>query len=268
MPEKMGSIHGPFLGRSIPGSGLSFGLAVVLSLWMVPGQSNASDGATEALELRLQAELAIVEESAGGHKELAHAMTEALPGLLLEYLASRDETIALDVVDAAFVREQIKVAELMQEPGLALALDVFAGPGTGYEHGLRTALTNLADYQHGRATEVVLDVYERQIERHQAHVEKMEESHRKVDEHRLEAQLSAADRPERKIEKIAEKTEAKAEKALAKAEEKIEKAEKKAEKEADKAEEKAEKEADKVEEKADEKAKEDSGDKGKDKKDK
>lgn len=240
MPEKMGRTQEPFLGRRIPESGLSFLLTVFLSLWMIPGRSNASDGATEALELRLHAELSIAEEQAGGHKELANAMTEALPGLLLEYLASRDETIALDVVDAAFVREQIKIAELMQEPGLALALDVFAGPGTGYEHGLLTALANLADNEHGKASEVVLGVYERQIERRQEHVEEIEEIHRKVGEHRLEAQLSAADRLERKAEQIAGNANEKAAKGLEKAAEQIEQAAEKIEQVAEKVAEKTE----------------------------
>ena len=223
--------------------------------------AEAGDGATEALELRLHAELAIAEERAGGRAPLADAMTDVLPGLLREYMASRDETIALDVVDAAFIREQVKVAELMQEPGLALALDVFAGEGTGFEHNLRASLTSLADFHEvraHRATEASLRVYEREVSRRLEHVDKIEENHRKVESHRVEATLVAvADhftgQAEEKIEKTQEKAQEKIEKTQEKAEEKVEKtqekAEEKAEKEQEKAEEKAEKEQEKAEEK-------------------
>ena len=246
MPEKTGRAQRPFSGRELPGSGFSLALGVILALGVVPHRAEAGDGATEALELRLHAERAIAEESAGGRTALANAMTEALPGLLLEYLASRDETIALDVVDAAFVREQIKVAELMQEPGLALALDVFAGPGTGYEHGLRTALANLADYRQERAVEAVLDVYERQLTHHEEHLERLEEVHRKVDEHRLEAQLvSSTDRLERKAETSAGKAEATVEKAMGNAEQAAGRAAQAIEKIEQNAQEKAEEKTDK-----------------------
>jgi len=132
---------------------------------------HAGDGATEALELRFHAEHAIVEESVSGDAELAGIMRELLPGMLVEHLVARDETITLDTVDAAFVQDRFKQAALMEEPGVAMALDVFVGPGTGYEHGIRTSIANLADFA-VRMDDVLpdnsnaLDAHERVMARH------------------------------------------------------------------------------------------------------
>lgn len=157
----------PFEGKAVKDARngfLSFGIAfliITLSL-CVTGKAFAQDGASEALELRYQAELAIAGEK---NRELAKAMQEALPGLLQEYLATRDGTIALDAVDASFVEEQFKVARAMEEPGVALALDVYSGPGTGYEHGLRTSIANLAGFHSGKAADAALNAHEKIIDR-------------------------------------------------------------------------------------------------------
>ena len=138
----------PVHGGQMPRGGLVLcgHLAALLVVYGVVPAVGASDGATEALELRFHAEHAIAEEGASGDAELAGVMRELLPGLLVEHLAARDETITLDTVDAAFVQHQFQTAALMEEPGVALALDVFVGPGTGYEHGIRTSIANLADF--------------------------------------------------------------------------------------------------------------------------
>lgn len=182
--------HGSFYARAV------LLLTALTFLLSSPQLALAADGAREALELRYQAELAIAEERARGGRELADAMEEHLSGLLQEYLVTRDGTIALDTVDAAFVEEQFKVARAMEEPGVALALDVFSGPGTGYENELRTALSNLADFHveraeriaervssHGvrewsdtakdRTSDAALDSYERQMERQRDRVEQV-----------------------------------------------------------------------------------------------
>ena len=129
---------------------------LIVTFTNYPMLAYASDGATEALQLRYQAELAIAQEQTAGHAKMAKAMKEALPGLLQEYLVTRDGTIALDTVDAAFVQEQFKVARAMEEPGVALALDVFSGSGTGYEHELRSSISKLADF-HSEAAERVVE---------------------------------------------------------------------------------------------------------------
>jgi hypothetical protein len=188
----------------------------------------AADGATEALELRLHAELAIGQERATGHAPLADAMRGMLPSLLTEYLVSRDETIALDVVDSVFVREQVKLGELMQDPGSAWALDVFAGPGTGHEHGVRSSLANLADFhaQHAeRKMEHVVDVYERKVNKQMKQLEKVQEHLARVHEKHMEATLAHAgdrvSRIEAKVERITEKAAEKVEKIVEKVEEKV-----------------------------------------------
>ncbi len=209
----------------------------------------AADGALEALELRYHAEKAIAGERSS---ELAQAMRESLPGLLQEYLATRDGSIALDTVDDAFVQEQFKTARAMEEPGVALALDVFSGPGTGYEHGLRTSIARLADFNErraGRVSEAALDAHERVMERQ---LEKLEqylaleaklansddrfeaESERTTEEKvdavviKLENKVGAVvEKTEAKIETILEQTERKLENNPEKAETIVEKAENK-----------------------------------------
>jgi hypothetical protein len=161
-------------------------LAFLLTLSCVP-LALASDGATEALQLRYYAEVAITQEEANGNRDLAQAMRHSLPGLLQEYLATRDGTIALDTVDAAFVDEQFKVAQAMEEPGVALALDVFSGPGTGFEHGLRTSLANLANFHErmaGKVSNDALDATEKVIQNQLAKLENRS--------NRLDARLNAA----------------------------------------------------------------------------
>lgn len=144
---------------------------LILTFTHYPMLAYASDGTTEALQLRYQAEMAIAKEQAAGHHKLAKAMKEALPGLLQEYLVTRDGTLSLDTVDAAFVEEQFKVARAMEEPGVALALDVYSGPGTGYEHGLRTSIANLAGFHTGRASDAAVDAHERIMERQLANLD-------------------------------------------------------------------------------------------------
>lgn len=232
-------------------------LALIVFLCPVPAWS--TDGPTEALELRLQAEQAIAQERRAGHTAMANAMQQALPDLLQEYLATRDGTIALDAVDAAFVQEQFKIARAMEEPGVALALDVFSGPGTGYENELRTGIAGLADFHQTnhfeRVSERTLDVQERSMERQ---MERIERSLEKVEnvaerlESKMEAKLQArldtvAERLEQKQEPKELKTETKTEKAIERAEQKVEKA---LEKVAEKVEEKVEKVAEKIEQKA------------------
>lgn len=232
---------------------LTYG-AFIFLLFGLTGTAHPADGATEALELRYYAELAILKEQAEGNPQLAEAMLETLPTLLQEYLVTRDGTIALDTVDAAFVEEQFKIARTMEEPGVALALDVFAGPGTGYEHGLRTAIANLADFNErkvGVVSESALEAHERVIERH---LEKIEErlGDNEVD-HRLDAKLDARiERLESKAEKAEEKAEEKIERAAEKAEEAQEKAEEKSEEKPEESKEKSP-EPDKDSEKSDDK---------------
>jgi len=279
VPEKEGKTVKPCLTHPRKRGGGSFkhGFSVFLTtattlacaiftLGIGVGAAMAGDGATEALELRYQAELAIAQAQASGQRELAQAMQESLPDLLQEYLVTRDGTIALDTVDAAYVQEQFKVARAMEEPGVALALDVFAGPGTGYEHALQTKIADLSTFHEkmaGRLSETSLDTHERVMERR---LEKIEQHLAKADavadrfDAKLEAKLEAAaerlaEKVERKAEKAAERAEKVAEKAEEKAEKIAEKAEEKAEKKAEKAEEKAAKIAEKVEEIADKKAK-------------
>ena len=277
MPEKMRKVERPSAGVKIPGGGfLSFmGLGVVVTILSFQGLAVAGDGATESLELRLHAELAIAEE-AKEHPELAEAMNEMLPGLLLEYLASRDETIALDVVDTAFVREQLEVARLMEDPGLAWALDVFAGPGTGFENSLHMSMANLADFheeQAQRATDAALKVYERQHDRLER-LEQLEQDHNEAELERFEVKLArASDRADLVVDEVAEKSLEKAaaqvekvvEKAVEEVVEKAEKAEEKAEKESDKADKEADKETDDADKEDD--GKKDGKGKGKDKDD-
>jgi hypothetical protein len=257
----------PFPKRSAPGSGVTFFVALALTGTIAPCATLAADGATEALELRVYAEQAIIRERTTGPAGMAEAMQRMLPGLLLEYLASRDETIALDVVDAAAVRHDLTTAKLMQDPGLAWALDVFAGPGTGHEHELRSALAHLADFHAAqaeqglaRAAEAAVDVYERQVQRDLARADKLQEMHIALEQRKAEVALAkVTDRAER-IERIADK---KAEQAITKIEqvaekvtEQAEKAAEKVEKAAEKSEEKVEKAAEKAAEKAEEKVEE------------
>ena len=202
---------------------------LILSFVAYPTASYASDGATEALQLRYQAEVAIAQEQAAGHAKMAKAMTEALPGLLQEYLVTRDGSIALDTVDAAFVQEQFKVARAMEEPGVALALDVFSGSGTGYEHGLRTSIANLADFNvkmADRVSEAALDAHERIMERQ---VEKLEQHLAEFNETKLEAKLNTtAERLEEKtlesepVQKTEEKTETRIQTVVDQTEAKVE----------------------------------------------
>lgn len=152
-------------------NGLFYFLAFSLALTSLPSIALAADGPTEALEMRFQAEKAIAQERTQGHAALADAMQGVLPSLLQEYLITRDGTIAMDAVDGAFVQEQFKLARAMEEPGVALALDVFSGPGTGYEHGLRTALAGLAGFsvsgrKAGPASEAAIDALDRQLDNH------------------------------------------------------------------------------------------------------
>ncbi|MBI3333513.1 MAG: hypothetical protein HYZ93_05430 [Candidatus Omnitrophica bacterium] len=197
MPEKKEEKMEPFGGRKMerpPKSGLFYLWILLLAPFLMIGLSHSEavadpDGATEALQLRFQAELAIAQEKGNGHVELAEAMQQALPELLQEYLVTRDGTIALDTVDAAFVQEQFKIARAMEEPGVALALDVFSGPGTGYEYGLRTAIANLADFNDRAAShvsEAALKAHEHMME---GQMEKMDQALAK-----REAALDRADR--------------------------------------------------------------------------
>ncbi|MBI4228063.1 MAG: hypothetical protein HY600_07330 [Candidatus Omnitrophica bacterium] len=282
----------PFFSASRGKNGFFCLLRLALAITLVTSTTPTvyaltEDGATDALLLRYQAEQAIAQEEQAGRRELAGAMRDTLPHLLQEYLVTRDGTIALDTVDAAFVREQFKVARAMEEPGVALAMDIYAGDATGFEHNLQTSLSRLADHQveiaeraqehanHGadRVSERVVDAYERQIERQ---LDKVEHDLEKINaasgrfeakfEARMEAKLDAAAarlevkaakaelkaiREEAKAEVKAAKEEAKAEaKAEVKAAKEEAKAEAKVEKIAEKVEEKAEKIAEKVEEKA------------------
>lgn len=191
----------------------------------------AGDGATEALELRVHAERAIAQEQAAGHAALAEAMQGALAGLLQEYLVTHDGTIALDTVDAAFVQAQFTAARAMEDPGVALALDVFAGPGTGFEHDLQNQLADLASFD--GVQEAAFDaherVMERQLEKVEQHAAKMEDVEAKLDAKMAAAAERLEIKAEVKAEKVEDKAEAKAEKAEEKAEVKAEKAEDKAE---------------------------------------
>lgn len=263
----------PFSGhngkRGAPGDG-SFYLPCLLIagfLFLLLGNGKsalAGDAATEALELRYHSELAIAEERATGNKALADAMQDVLPGLLQEYLITRDGTVALDAIDAAFVEEQIKVARAMEEPGVALALEVFTGPGTGFENELRTGLTNLADFEVREiryVSEHALNAHEqmmeRQLDRVVQDLTKAQEAFTRFDakfEAKLEARLdTATEKLERKTERITEKLEEKTEKAAEKLEEKTEKAAEKLEQKTEKVAEKAEEKSDEITDKADEK---------------
>ena len=136
VPEKMSEGRRPFRGvEQPPRSGLLLfcRLALALSLWSMAGVAIAGDGASDALFLRLHAEREIAKEEATGHEALAGAMREVMHGLLVEYVVTRDETVVLDTVDAAFVRDQVAFFNMKDEPGVAWALEVFAGQGMGYE---------------------------------------------------------------------------------------------------------------------------------------
>jgi hypothetical protein len=282
VPEMMGEERTPFARLSKPSHGvLSCGAAALLlcSIGIAPRIARAGDGATEALELRLHAEIAIAKEATSGHPAMAEAMKDVLPELLVEYLVTRDETIALDTVDAAFISEQFEVAQAMEAPGVVWALDVFAGPGTGYEHGLRRSLTNLAGHHlesADRATDAVLDAYERQVDRR---IEKADRKAEKphVDLVKLDAKLDKqaaklAETTEKKIVKADEKVDQKAAKAADQADKAADKTNKATEKTADKVEKAADKaeKVEKIEKKAEEKAEkaEEKTDKAEDKADK
>jgi hypothetical protein len=194
---------------------VSFVLALSLAQGTGSELVHAGDAATEALSLRLHAELAIAQEARLGDPELAGIMEELLPDLLLEHLHTRDGSIALDTVDAAFVEEQLKIAHVMEEPGVAMALDVFAGPGTGYEHGMRTAMANLAGFhlesaQH--ASEIAAEAYEQAIEDWET---KREEIKAHLDSIRLDAKLGAS------VDRISVKAAQKVERVEQKASEKV-----------------------------------------------
>lgn len=255
-----------FMGWTHRSHGSFYACAALLTaltfLLSLPCPVLAADGAREALELRYQAELAIAEERAHGNRELAVAMEEQLSGLLQEYLVTRDGSIALDTVDAAFVQEQFKVARAMEEPGVALALDVFSGPGTGYENDLRTSIIHLADFNArmaGRVSEAALDAHERAIERQleqldQHLIEKLEATVDRVEfeqraessreagiETRLETKVTTTvEKLENRIEAVVEQAEKLVEVNPEKTEQIIERAESKIEQIVQKAEEKIE----------------------------
>ncbi len=213
MPETMETRSNKPLSRASESVGglCCFLVAAATVLLGLARPVAAGDGASEALELRLHAELAIVQERTSGSRALAETMREMLPGMLLEYLASRDETIALDVVDSAFVREQFEVAKMMEEPGVAWALDVFAGPGTGYEHGLRTQLSGLADFHEERAqraTEAAVRAYERQLDHRLERIDQAQEMHQQAETRQLEAALAkSSDRAEHAQSLVASRNE-------------------------------------------------------------
>ncbi|MBI1952628.1 MAG: hypothetical protein HYS41_00700 [Candidatus Omnitrophica bacterium] len=265
---------------------------LTLTLFWLPGVplTFASDGATEALELRLTAEKSIAGER---NKKLARAMEQALPELLQEYLATRDGTIAMDAIDSAFVEAQFKIARSIEEPGVALALDVFSGPGSGYENDLRTSISNLADFKAEsaerfagrisdrteRVSERTLDVFEREMERQMDKVEQEVAKFAAFDrldskvEAKMEARMDVMTArflgPEKAAEQLSERAEKLAEKAASLASTNPELAEKlseKAEKLAEKAQEleaKAEEVSAKVEDlgqKVEEKAEEPAAD--------
>jgi len=229
-------------GRVILWGGRCLLVVLGLSVCAVTPDARAGDGASEALELRLVAERMIAHEAAQGHDQLAAVMRELLPAALVDDLVTRDEGVTIDTVDAAFVAEQFKMASAMEEPGVAMALEVFAGPGTGQEQGIRTSLARLADFKArkadtlpdmSRAVEVHERVMERHLEKLQARVDVLEQRGDRAD--RLEKALS-------KAEKTLEKAADKAAKALA--EGKDDKADKTLEKAADKADKTLEKAAD------------------------
>ncbi len=266
----------PFEREGILRNGLFYFTALCVALTSCPTAALAAgDGPTEALGLRLQAEKAIAQEKTHGNAKLAEAMREALPSLLQEYLVTRDGTIATDAVDTAFVQEQFKAARALEEPGVALALDVFSGPGTGYENEVKSGIADLAEFHAdvaGRVSEKVLDAHERVMERQiERQIERIEQDMEKSSlvaqrfeakfEAKLEARLdTVAQRAEKAKElgelakTIAEANPEKAEKLTEKAERLLEKAEKKAEEKAEKVAEKAQEKAEKVAEKVEEKA--------------
>ena len=221
----------------------------------------AEDGATEALWLRLAGENAAIEEERSGNPALARAMEQVMPALLLDYQLTRDGTMAIDAVDAAFVEEQMRIARAIEEPGVALALEVFTGPGTGAESAMRRDLANLASYEGGlaRISEKTLDAHERvmgrQLERIEKELEKADTTHERLDsklEAKLEARLdTVAQRLEQKAEKVEEKTpervEEKTEKIAEKAPDTIEKIAEKTEEKTEKTQEKTEKAEEKTE---------------------
>ncbi len=261
----------PRVGAKAParGSIVVWALAVAMASSGIGPVVFAGDGASEALELRLYAERAIEHERAAGRAPMADVMTDLLPGLLVEYLSSRDESIAMDVVDSAFVAQQVQVAQLMEQPGLAWALDVFAGPGTGYENNLRTSISNLAEFHHEptdrqearmeRASDAAVDAYERQLDRHVDRLDKAQETLEKVQDRQMEAEN---DRIERTVDqkKAFEKAFDRAEPTAQRGSQDIEKsttrlvqAEDKAARVAEKAQQSVDKVAAKAEEKAEEK---------------
>lgn len=239
-----------------PGSGIFF-LALLVFMASDPRTLLAGDGATEALELRWHAEMAMAKEDAEGRPAMADAMRATLPKLLLDHVATHDESIAIDVVDAALVRQHAQLAQLIDQPGLAWALDVFAGPGTGNEQNIRTAMASLADFHEVRArqaTEMAAEIYERTVEQTLEHpiehtldkLDRLEEKRLRMEEHRNEVILHHLDRqPEhvKTIEHLAEKTVEKLDKLAEKAQQETEKLEDKLVKEVEK---QADKEAEKV----------------------
>lgn len=255
----------------------SAGMAGAVLLSFGSGAALAGDGPTEALELRYHAEQAIAQERAAGHAGMAAAMQQALPDLLQEYLVTRDATVAMDAVDAAFVQEQFKVARAMEEPGVALALDVFSGPGTGYENELRSRIAGLAGYhsdQVGTVSEKALMAHERMMERQLHDVqEQAEQGLAKVGiaferfDAKFDAKLDSATREfpltteakienilvrtETKVEAVVEKTESKIDQVVQVTEQKIEAAPQKTESAVERAEAKIEKIVDKAESRID-----------------
>lgn len=169
----------------------------------------AEDGAREALELRYQAELAIAKEQASGHREMARAMQESLSTLLQEYLVTRDGTVALDTVDDIFVQEQFKTARAAEEPGVALALDVFSGPGTGAENKLRTEMTHLADFHSDRSEQAAGRVTDRPLRENER--EPLQVTKETVDayERQMERQLDKIERQLTQTHAAADQTDAK-----------------------------------------------------------
>ena len=259
-------------GRFLPA--VSLFLVGVFLFYANPALVLAEDGATEALRLRYHAERAIARERAQGRSRMADAMQEALPNLLQEYLATRDGSIATDSVDVAYVQEQVKTARALEEPGVALALDVFSGPGTGYENDLRTSIAGLADFHEkadraARMSEKTLDVHERVMEQQLAKVEQQAQKVSVAIE-RMEAKRDAViermefkgepfkqiparfepavqEKALEKVTKAAEKVELQAKQAEQKVEQITEKIEQKAEPPIEKAEQPVEQITEKVE---------------------
>jgi hypothetical protein len=185
--------------------------ALAVTLAASPPSSWAADRATDALDLRLRAEREIGKEAAGGNRELAAAMRELLPGLLKEHVLTQDESVAIDTVDAGLVQEELRVEQAMAEPGLAWALEVFVGPGTSHEQGVRDAVRDLARFHRGpgmslTAVAATFDVgnTDRPMERRLNGLLNAYEHYLEAHDADFEARLNAAlDRTNRGLERAA-----------------------------------------------------------------